>query len=108
MYRITAEQLIKFNEKAHEEKQNRILNIRDRYSDPAHRPHLVKMDMFCLVMPLLLHKNYKGLESLRCHITYGVEGQAEPATGLMDIPLCYKEECLKYVVDDKGQVLDAE
>ena len=91
-YKITAQQLKTFNETAFEEKQNRVLNIQDKYSKPEQCPQKLDMTKLCVLTPLMFHTNHSGVEAWRCHICYGVLGQEEPIQALLDVPLCFEKE----------------
>lgn len=103
-YKITAAQLKKFNEKASEEKQNRVLNIKDKYSKKEQCPHELDMTKLCVLTKLMYHKNHSGVEAWRCHICYGVKGQEEPIQAILDVPLCFEEEMTKSVIERPAKV----
>ena len=104
MFQITAKQLIKFNEAAHKEKQNRVLNIEDKYSKPDTMPLKVDESKLCLCQPIIVHTNCHGVQSWRCLVVFGVVGQTNPETSLLDLPLRFRREVLKKPVEEDGSI----
>lgn len=103
-FAITAKQLKTFNEKAHEEKQNRVLHIEDTHSNPETQPSRLDMTKKAVVTPLMLHTNHSGVRSWRCQITFGVEGDAEPKVALLDVPLKFRRQVLKSPILPDGTI----
>lgn len=104
MFQITAKQLIQMNEQAHREKQNRVLNIEDKYSNSDTMPLKVDMTKNCICQPIILHTNHAGVQSWRCLVVFGVEGQTQPEHSLLDVPLKYRRQILKSPVTDEGTI----
>jgi len=94
-FAITATQLKKFNEKAFVEGQNRVLSIQDKWSNPSANDEPLDMEKKAIVTPMLYHTNHKGVRAWRCQVVFGVEGQEEPRTAYLDLPLCFRRELLK-------------
>lgn len=107
-YMITAEQLIKFNEAAYLENQNNTLNIQDKNADPQHKPCVVDKTKLCVLTPIMFHRNNKGVPSWRCMVVFGVEGEAEPGEGLLDLPKKFRREVLKNPLMEDGSIGEAE
>lgn len=103
-FQITARQLVKFNEWAHREKQNRVLNIEDRFSKPETMPLKVDKTKLVVCQPILLHTNHAGVVSWRCLVVFGVEGQAEPESSLLDVPLKFRREILQKPIQEDGSI----
>ena len=103
-FQITARQLVKMNEWAHREKQNRVLNIEDRFSTPETHPLKVDKYKNILLQPILFHTNIKGVQSWRCLVVFGVEGQEEPETSLLDVPLRFRRQILQTPIRADGSV----
>jgi hypothetical protein len=83
-YVLTATQLKKFNETAHEEGQNRILPIKDKYSSKPDEEEL-DMSKHPIITPMLCHINHEGKSSLRCLVAYGVTRDEEPRQSYLDV-----------------------
>ena len=105
-FAITAKQLKTFNEKAHQEKQNRILDIKDKNSTPESNAVELDMSKKAVVTPLMLHTNYRGVRSWRCHITFGIKGQDEPVSALLDVPLKYRRTLLNSPINPDGTIAE--
>lgn len=99
-YVITSSQLKTFNETAHEERQNRILPIKDKYSSNSDEEEL-DMSKNAVVKPLLFHTNYEGKQSWRCQVVYGVQNDEEPRTAYLDVSLKHLDELKKHTLRDE-------
>lgn len=103
-FSITADQLIMYNEKAHQEKQNYVLNIKDKFSQPELHPVELDVDKKVLVCPLLVHTNVRGQRAWRCSVTYGVKGQDKPEQSMLDLPMCFRRDLLQHPVLSDGTI----
>ena len=94
-FAVTATQLKKFNERAFVERQNRVLNIKDKHANPADTSEVeLDMDKKAIVTPMLFHTNHRGLRAWRCQVVFGVKNVEEPLTAYLDLPLCFRRELL--------------